>query len=33
MNHLPPIGDGEWHLPAHAHVIVHETSDGNGKTH
>ena len=29
MNHLAVAGDGTWHLPAHAHVIVHETSDGN----
>jgi hypothetical protein len=29
MNHLATAGDDEWHLPRHAHVIVHETSDGN----
>lgn len=29
MNHLAVAGDGTWHLPQHAHVIVHETSDGN----
>ena len=29
MNHLAVAGDATWHLPRHAHVIVHETSDGN----
>ena len=29
MNHLAVAGDGTWHLPRHAHVIVHETADGN----
>ena len=29
MNHLAVAGDRTWHLPPHAHVIVHETSDGN----
>lgn len=35
MNHLPPTGDGEWHLPNHAHVVVYEREsaddeDGRG---
>jgi len=29
MNHLAARGDDEWELPPHAHVIVHETTDGN----
>lgn len=29
MNNLPAAGDGAWRLPGHAHVIVHETGDGN----
>ncbi|MUV86346.1 hypothetical protein GJ631_07100 [Natronomonas sp. CBA1123] len=29
MNHLAVAGDETWHLPRHAHVIVHETPDGN----
>ncbi len=29
MNHLAAAGDAEWHLAPHAHVIVHETEDGN----
>ncbi len=29
MNHLAAAGTDEWHLPQHAHVIVHETDDGN----
>lgn len=29
MNRLAAVGEGRWHLPNHAHVIVHETSDGN----
>ncbi|MHB9286461.1 hypothetical protein ACKVMT_05420 [Halobacteriales archaeon Cl-PHB] len=28
MNHLPVAGDDTWHLPQHAHVIVHETDEG-----
>lgn len=28
MNRLAMAGENEWHLPQHAHVIVHETSDG-----
>ncbi len=30
MNHLATAGEREWQLPRHAHVIVHETSDGSG---
>lgn len=29
MNHLPVAGEDRWHLPHHAHIIVHETQDGN----
>ncbi len=29
MNRLAVADEGRWHLPPHAHVIVHETSDGN----
>jgi hypothetical protein len=29
MNHLAVLSEDEWELPPHAHVIVHETSDGN----
>ncbi|PSP45569.1 hypothetical protein BRC63_01460 [Halobacteriales archaeon QH_10_70_21] len=29
MNHLAVAGDERWRLAPHAHVIVHETSDGN----
>ena len=29
MNRLAVAGDHEWHLAPHAHVIVHETRDGN----
>lgn len=29
MNMLAAVGDGQWRLPAHAHVIVHETEDDN----
>lgn len=29
MNHLPVADDDRWHLPHHAHIIVHETQDGN----
>ena len=29
MNRLVPSDDGTWQLPEHAHVIVHETADGN----
>lgn len=29
MNHLASVGEAEWHLPQHAHVVVHET-DGSG---
>ena len=29
VNHLAVAGEEEWHLAPHAHVIVHETSDGN----
>jgi len=29
MNHLPAAGEGEWHLPRHAHIVVHE-ADGGG---
>lgn len=28
MNHLAGLGEDEWQLPPHAHVIVHEASDG-----
>ncbi|MFB6178493.1 MAG: hypothetical protein ABEI77_02065 [Halorientalis sp.] len=28
MNRLAVAGDHEWHLPQHAHVIVHDTSHG-----
>lgn len=27
MNKLASVGDDRWHLPQHAHVIVHEASD------
>ena len=29
MNHLSVLGEDEWRLPPHAHVIVHEARDGN----
>ena len=29
MNKLAVAGEDAWHLPRHAHVIVHETGDGN----
>jgi hypothetical protein len=29
MNRLAVAGESRWHLAPHAHVIVHETSDGN----
>jgi len=29
MNHLAATEDGRWRLSKHAHVIVHETDDGN----
>ncbi len=29
MNHLVSCGDHQWVLPAHAHLIVHDTADGN----
>ncbi|MFC7226844.1 hypothetical protein N0B31_05470 [Salinirubellus salinus] len=29
MNRLPAAGEDAWHLARHAHVIVHETADGN----
>jgi hypothetical protein len=29
MNHLSALGEDEWRLPQHAHVIVHEAPDGN----
>jgi hypothetical protein len=29
MNHLAVAGEEAWYLPHHAHVIVHETADGN----
>lgn len=29
MNRLVPADDGTWQLPGHAHVVVHETDDGN----
>ena len=29
MNRLAVAGDAAWRLAPHAHVIVHETSDGN----
>ncbi|MEF8776532.1 MAG: hypothetical protein V5A43_08545 [Haloarculaceae archaeon] len=29
MNHLAAAGEDTWYLPRHAHVIVHETADGN----
>jgi hypothetical protein len=27
MNHLAVADDGEWHLPQHAHMIVHEADE------
>ena len=27
MNHLAVADDGEWHLPQHAHIVVHEVED------
>jgi hypothetical protein len=29
MNRLPVVEEGTWRLATHAHVIVHETADGN----
>ena len=29
MNHLSVLGEDEWRLPPHAHVIVHEARDGD----
>ena len=29
MNNLAVAGDEEWLLPLHAHVVVHEASDGD----
>ena len=29
MNKLASTGEDTWHLPSHAHLIVHETTDGN----
>jgi hypothetical protein len=29
MNRLPAVDEGTWRLAPHAHVIVHETADGN----
>lgn len=29
MNHLAPIGDDEWELPVHAHVVVHDATEGD----
>jgi hypothetical protein len=29
MNHLEAVEDGRWRLSKHAHVVVHETDDGN----
>jgi hypothetical protein len=29
VNHLAAAGEDAWRLAPHAHVIVHETSDGN----
>ncbi len=29
MNRLVEVGDRRWQLSKHAHVIVHETDDGN----
>jgi len=29
MNHLAAADETRWRLPQHAHVIVHETDDGN----
>jgi hypothetical protein len=28
MNHLAVAAEGEWHLPQHAHIVVHEADDG-----
>lgn len=28
MNHLPVADEDQWHLPRHAHIIVHDTRDG-----
>jgi len=29
VNRLPAVADDVWRLAPHAHVIVHETADGN----
>lgn len=29
MNHLAAVEEGRWRLSKHAHVVVHETDDGN----
>lgn len=29
MNHLATAEEGRWRLSKHAHVVVHETDDGN----
>ncbi|EMA46461.1 hypothetical protein [Halobiforma nitratireducens] len=29
MNHLPPLGDGEWRLPNHAHIVVYDREDSD----
>jgi len=29
MNHLAAVDENHWRLPRHAHIIVHETNDGN----
>lgn len=29
MNRLSSVGEKRWRLSTHAHVIVHETDDGN----
>ncbi len=29
MNKLAPVGEGRWHLPQHAHIIVYEAEKGD----
>ncbi|WP_227373691.1 hypothetical protein [Haladaptatus halobius] len=29
MNKLAPAGEGRWHLPQHAHIIVYEAERGD----
>jgi hypothetical protein len=30
VNHLPQTGDGAWHLPNHAHIVVYERGGERG---